>query len=64
MRDTMPRELWLMEQPNDGDTLAVQKLHHDYADADSARYTAQGLTLTARHLVRRGVAVLPSGKQR
>jgi hypothetical protein len=59
MRGTMPRELWLIEQPNDGDTLAVQKLHHDYIDADSARYTAGGLTLTARHLVRRGVAVLP-----
>ncbi len=59
MRDTMPRELWLIEQPNDGDTLTIQKLHHDYADADSARYTAAGLTLTARRLVRRGVAVLP-----
>jgi hypothetical protein len=59
MRDKMPRELWLIEQPNDGDTLAVQKLHHDYIDADSARYTAEGLTLTARHLVRRSAAVLP-----
>ena len=64
MRDTMPRELWLVEQPNDGDTLAVQKLHHDYADADSARYTAHGLTLTARHLVRRNAEVLPSGAHR
>jgi hypothetical protein len=59
MRGSMPREIWLVEQPNDGDTLAVQKLHHDYVDADSARYTAEGLTLTARHLVRRSVAVLP-----
>ncbi len=59
MRDKMPREVWFIEQPNDGDTLAVQKLHHDYVDADSTRYTAEGLTLTARHLVRRSVAVLP-----
>jgi hypothetical protein len=59
MRDKMPAELWLVEQPNDGDTSAVQKLHHDYADADSARYTAGGLTLTARHLVRRSAVVLP-----
>ena len=63
-REQMPRELWLVEQPNDGDTLAVQKLHHDYADADSARYTAHGLTVTARHLVRRDVPVLPSGDRR
>jgi hypothetical protein len=59
MRENKPRELWLVEQPNDGDTLAVQKLHRDYADADSARYTAGGLTLTARHLVRRDSPVLP-----
>jgi hypothetical protein len=59
MRERKPRELWLVEQPNDGDTLAVQKLHHDYADADSARYTAYGLTVTARHLVRRDSPVLP-----
>jgi hypothetical protein len=59
MRGKKPRELWLVEQPNDGDTLAVQKLHRDYADADSARYTALGLTLTARHLVRRDAPVLP-----
>ncbi len=59
LRDRQPRELWLVEQPNDGDTLAVQKLHHDYADADSARYTGGGLTITARHLVRRDVPVLP-----
>ena len=63
-RDRMPHELWLVEQPNDGDTLAVQKLHHDYADSDSARYTAHGLTVTARHLVRRDVPVLPSGARR
>jgi hypothetical protein len=63
-RGAMPQELWLVEQPNDGDTLAVQKLHHDYTDADSARYTAHGLTLTARHLVRRDVPVLPSGQRR
>ncbi len=64
MREKKPVELWLVEQPNDGDTLAVQKLHHDYADADSARYSAHGLTLTARHLVRRDVPVLPSGEHR
>ncbi len=64
MRERMPRELWLVEQPNDGDTLALQKLHRDYADADSARYTAHHLTIGARHLVRRGVPVLPSGTQR
>jgi hypothetical protein len=58
-REQQPRELWLVEQPNDGDTLAVQKLHHDYADADSARYSAGGVTIIARHLVRRGVPVLP-----
>ncbi len=59
MREKKPRELWLVEQPNDGDTLAVQKLHHDYADADSVRYTAGGVILTARHLVRRDTQVLP-----
>jgi hypothetical protein len=59
MRDDKPREIWLVEQPNDGDTLAVQKLHRDYADADSARYTAGGVSLTARHLVRRDTPVLP-----
>ena len=59
MRERKPRELWLVEQPNDGDTLAAQKLHHDYADADSARYTAGGATITARHLVRRDAQVLP-----
>jgi hypothetical protein len=63
-RDRMPHELWLVEQPNDGDTTAVQKLHHDYTDADSARYTAHGVTITARHLVRRDAAVLPSGERR
>jgi len=64
LREWQPHELWLVEQPNDGDTLAVQKLHHDYADADSARYTARGLTVTARHLVRRDVPVLASGEHR
>ena len=64
LRERQPLELWLVEQPNDGDTLAVQKLHHDYADADSARYTASGLTVTARHLVRRDVPVLASGEHR
>jgi hypothetical protein len=59
MRENKPPEIWLVEQPNDGDTLAVQKLHHDYADADSARYTAGGVSLTARHLVRRDTPVLP-----
>jgi hypothetical protein len=63
-RGAKPRELWLLEQPNDGDTLAVAKLHEFYADADSARYTARGLTITARHLVRRDVPVLPSGEHR
>ncbi len=63
-RERMPHELWLVEQPNDGDTLAVQKLHHDYADADSARFTTHGLTVTARHLVRRDAEVLPSGERR
>jgi hypothetical protein len=62
MRDSMPRDVWLVEQPNDADTLALQKLHHDYSDADSARYTAHGLTVTARHLVRRNVPVLASGE--
>jgi hypothetical protein len=60
----VPRELWLVEQPNDGDTLALARLHHFYADADSARYTARGLTVTARHLVRRDVPVLASGGHR
>jgi hypothetical protein len=59
MRENKPRELWLVEQPNDVDTLAVQKLHHDYTDADSARYTAGGVSITARHLVRRDTPVLP-----
>lgn len=63
MRDAMPRDVWLVEQPNDGDTLAVQKLHRDYADADSARYSSHGLTITARHLVRRDVPVLASGER-
>jgi hypothetical protein len=64
LRERQPLELWLVEQPNDGDTLAVQKLHHDYADADSARYTARGVTVTARHLVRRDAPVLASGEHR
>jgi hypothetical protein len=64
LRGTQPRELWLVEQPNDRDTLAMQTLHRDYADADSARYTAHGLTVTARHLVRRDAPVLPSGEHR
>lgn len=63
-RDRKPHELWLVEQPNDADTLAVQKLHQYYADADSVRYTAGGLTVTARHLVRRAAPVLPSGEHR
>jgi hypothetical protein len=62
--ERMPHELWLVEQPNDADTLAVRSLHHFYIDADSARYTARGLTITARHLVRRDVPVLPSGEHR
>ena len=64
LRQRQPHEVWLVEQPNDRDTLAVQTLHRDYADADSARYTAHGLTVTARHLVRRDVPVLASGEQR
>jgi hypothetical protein len=63
-REQKPRELWLVEQPNDGDTLAVQALHRYYADSGSNRYTAGGLTLTARHLVRRDVPVLASGGHR
>jgi hypothetical protein len=64
LRDQQPRELWLVEQPNDLDTLAAQTLHRSYADADSVRYTAGGLTITARHLVRRDARVLPSGAPR
>lgn len=63
-REQKPRELWLVEQPNDGDTLAVQALHRYYADSGSARYTAGGLTVIARHLVRRDVPVLASGGHR
>ncbi|MFI5245734.1 MAG: hypothetical protein ACHQQR_10940, partial [Gemmatimonadales bacterium] len=51
--DAKPRELWFVQQPNDTDSLALQRLHRrGYADSDSARYTAHGLTVTARHLVR------------
>lgn len=63
-RTEKPREIWLVEQPNDGDTLAVQKLHEYYADADSARYAVHGLTITARRLVLRDAPVLPSGEHR
>jgi hypothetical protein len=63
-RDQRPRELWLVEQPNDGDTIAVGKLHQFYSDSGAARYTSRGLTLTALHLVRRDVPVLPSGAHR
>jgi hypothetical protein len=59
MRSREPHDIWLVEQPNDGDTLAVQKLHRDYADSDSSRYSAGGFTVTARHLVRRDAPVLP-----
>ncbi len=59
LRDRKPQELWLIEQPNDGDTLALQALHRDYVDADSVRHTAQGITIAVRHLVRRGAGVLP-----
>jgi hypothetical protein len=59
--DAKPHELWFVRQPNDGDSLALQRLHRrGYADADSARYTARGLTVTARHLVLRDAPVLPS----
>jgi hypothetical protein len=64
-RDRSPRELWLVEQPNSGDSLALQRLHgRGYADADSAHYTARGLTITARHLVRDDVPVLLSTQHR
>ncbi len=63
-RDQKPRELWFVEQPNDGDTIAIGKLHQFYADSGSARYAAHGLTITAIHLVRRDVPVLPSGAHR
>ena len=59
LRDRKPQELWLIEQPNDGDTLALQALHRDYVDADSQRHTAQGITIGVRHLVRRTAGVLP-----
>ena len=59
LRDRKPPELWLIEQPNDGDTLALQALHRDYVDADSVRHTARGITIAVRHLVRRGAGVLP-----
>ncbi|MFI5309849.1 MAG: hypothetical protein ACHQQ3_01340 [Gemmatimonadales bacterium] len=59
LRDGKPRELWLIEQPNDADSSAVQALHRDYADADSARYTGRGITIGVRHLVRREPQVLP-----
>jgi hypothetical protein len=62
--ERMPHELWLVEQPNDGDTLALRSLHHSYTDADSARYTARGLSVTARHLVLRDQPVLASGEHR
>jgi hypothetical protein len=64
LREHQPRELWLVEQPNDLDTLAAQTLHRSYVDAGSARYTAGGLTISARHLVRRVVPVLASGAHR
>ncbi len=63
-RDQKPRELWLVKQPNDGDTIAIGKLHQFYTDSDSAHYSAHGLTITALHLVRRDVPVLPSGAHR
>ena len=53
MRDSRPHELWLIEQPNDADTLARQALHRAYVDAGLARYTERGLSVTVRHLVRR-----------
>jgi hypothetical protein len=59
LRDRKPQELWLIEQPNDGDTLALQALHRDYVDTDSQRHTAQGITIGVRHLVRRTAGVLP-----
>jgi hypothetical protein len=63
--DRKPRELWLVGQPNDTDSLALQRLHRrDYTDADSARYTARGLIVTARHLVLRDVPVLVSTQHR
>jgi hypothetical protein len=63
--DGKPRELWFVQQPNDTDSLALQRLHRrGYADGDSAPYTAHGLTVTARHLVRRDAPVLVSGQHR
>ncbi|MFI5233706.1 MAG: hypothetical protein ACHQSE_14490 [Gemmatimonadales bacterium] len=63
-RERKPRELWLVEQPNDADTLAVEALRRFYSDSGSTRYTAGGLTITARHLVRRDAPVLASGGHR
>ncbi|MBI3504329.1 MAG: hypothetical protein HY059_05765 [Proteobacteria bacterium] len=59
MRDRAPRDLWLVEQPNDPDSSALTVLHRRYADADSARYAARGLTIGLRHLVRRESSVVP-----
>jgi hypothetical protein len=61
LRDKRPRELWLLEQANDADTVSRQMLHRNYTDADSARYTAHGVTIGVRHMIRTGPGPLPSG---
>ncbi|HVT41055.1 MAG TPA: hypothetical protein VHE78_18610 [Gemmatimonadaceae bacterium] len=59
LRDQQPRDLWLLEQPTDADTLARAMLHRSYADSGASRYTARGVTIAVRHMVRFGARPLP-----
>jgi hypothetical protein len=59
LRENAPRDLWLVEQPNDADSSARHMLHRRYGDADSARYSARGVTIRLSHLVRRPAPVIP-----
>lgn len=59
LREQAPRELWLVQQPNDADSGALTALHRRYVDAGAAQYSAQNVTIQLLHLVRREAQVIP-----
>ena len=59
LREQAPRELWLVQQPNDAASSALTVLHRRYVDAAAAQYSAQNVTIQLLHLVRREAQVIP-----